>query len=144
MRATFSDEQEALASTVRDLAKGGRGAARQFLDGGTHPEEPTKSLLAGFAGLAVAEAEGGAGGDLVDLAIVLEGLGRQVTPTPYVSHVLAVQVAHAAGLDVAAAAAGKVTWTLAVDGGRSQVDVGDAVRGEQPAVRDGAGCDASV
>lgn len=145
MRATFTDEQEALASTARDLAKGGREAARSLLEGGDHGEEPTRSLLAGFAGLAVPEAEGGAGGDLVDLAIVLEALARQVTPTPYVSHVLAVQVAHAAGLDVAEAAAGQVTWSLALDGGASRVEVVDGVvRGEEPAVRNGDACDEAV
>jgi alkylation response protein AidB-like acyl-CoA dehydrogenase len=134
VRATFTDEQEALADAVRDLASEGLTAARALLEGGEAPDEPTASLLGGFSGLAVDEEDGGAGGDLVDLAIVLEGLGRTTTPTPWVAHVLAVQTAYGAGLDVSHAAAGEERLTLATDGG------GRGVR----AVRDGAGADAVV
>lgn len=132
MRATFTEEQEALTAAARDLAVDGRTAARGLLEGGELPDEPTASLLAGFSGLAVAEEDGGAGGDLVDLAIVLEGLGREVTPTPWVAHVLAVQTAYGAGLDVPRAAAGEERLALATgpQGAR--------------AVRDGAGADAVV
>lgn len=137
MRATFTEEQETLASAARDLASGGREAARTVLDGGARPDEPTSSLTSGFSGLAVGEEDGGAGGDLVDLAIVLEALGREVTPTPWTSHVLAVQVAHAAGLDVGAAASGGERLALAADGEL-------AGSGTVSAVRDGGDADGVV
>lgn len=150
MRATFTDEQSQLASAARDLAAGGREAARSLLEGGEPPAEPTASLFGGFSGLAVPEDAGGAGGDLVDLAIVLEALGRTVTPTPWVSHVLAVQAAHAAGIDVTEAAAGQQRLALAVD--ESGADPGSwttrvsdgAIAGRKIAVPAGAACDAAV
>ena len=112
MRATFTDEQVALAETAAQLASGGLTAARGMLDGGAAPQEPTASLFGGFAGLGVDEAAGGLGGSLVDLAVVVHGLGTTVTPTAFVPHALALQVASAAGLDVAAAAAGSSRWAL--------------------------------
>lgn len=150
MRATFTEEQQTLADTARDLARGGREAARAMLEGDGPTDEPTASLLGGFAGLAVPEDAGGAGGDLVDLAIVIERLGRQVTPTPWVSHVLAVQVAHGAGLDVSEAASGSTRWCLAVEEadrgwGDRAVDLSDgSLDGTKVAVRDGQSADAAV
>lgn len=150
MRATFTEEQETLRSAARDLADGGRSAARALLDGGGLPDEPTASLMGGFSGLAVPEDAGGAGGDLVDLAIVLRALGSTVTPSPWVSHVLAVQLARAAGLDVADAAAGTRRLTLAVEEADAQVGewaasvTAAAVDGTKVAVRDGGTADAAV
>lgn len=150
MRATFTDEQQALSDTARDLASDGRQAARAMLEGEEIPEEPTASLLAGFSGLAVPEDVGGAGGGLVDLAILAEGLGRQVTPTPWMSHALAIQVAHAAGLEVSEPAAGSVRWALAVeetdrDWGDWAVDLAEGkLVGSKVAVRDGQEADAAV
>lgn len=150
MRATFTDEQRTLADTARDLAREGREAARAMLEGDDPPGEPTASLLSGFSGLAVPEDAGGAGGGLVDLAIVAERLGRQVTPTPWMSHVLAIQVAHGAGLEVADAAAGSARWVLAVEEadrgwGDWTVELTDgALNGTKVAVRDGEGADAAV
>lgn len=150
MRATFTDEQETLADTARDLAEGGREAARALLEGGSTPDQPTASLFSGFAGLAVPEDVGGMGGDLVDLAIVLERLGRQVTPTAWVSHVLAVQTALGAGLDVSGAADGSTRWALAVEEsgqewGAWQTSLEDGrLSGTKDDVRDGAEADAAV
>lgn len=100
MRATFTAEQELLAQTASDMASGGLDAARVLLDGGDRAIEPTASLFAGFAGLGIPESLGGAGGDLVDLVVLAEALGRQVTPTPFVSHAMALQIARGAGLDI--------------------------------------------
>lgn len=145
MRATFTEEQETLAATARDLAEGGREAARSVLDGGELPREPTKSLLTGFSPLGVPEEAGGAGGDLVDLAILLRALGEQVVPTPFVSHVVAVQTAHTAGLDVSAPAAGETRWTLAeADSEAAAIDISDTVTGTCRAVRDGHGAHAAL
>lgn len=142
MRATFTEEQEALASTAADLASGGRQAARAALEGEELPAEPTASLISGYGGLAVSEEAGGMGGSLVDLAIVLEALGREVVPTPWVSHVLAIQVAHAAGLDVAEAAGGEARWALAEprDGALGEERLPERVA----AVPDGVTADAVV
>lgn len=150
MRATFTEEQQTLADTARDLAKNGREAARAMLEGEDLPTEPTQSLLSGFSGLAVPEDAGGAGGDLVDIAIVTERLARQVTPTPWLAHVLAIQVARGAGLDVAGAAAGATRWALAVDepdrdwGDWGMGLDGDHLSGTKIGVREGASADAAV
>src|SRR5687768_2584878 len=114
MRATFTDEQRALAETARDLGAGGLQDARATLDGREPGLQLTETLFAGFAGVGIPESAGGLGGGLVDLAILLEGIGRNVAPTPFVSHVLAVQAAHGAGIDVGAALEGSARWALAV------------------------------
>ena len=149
MRATFTDEQRSLAETADDLAANGRSAARALLDGGDLPRQPTASLLEGFSGLGVGEDAGGAGGDLVDLGIVLHGLGRQVTPTPWVAHSLAIQVAHAVGIDVTRAASGEETWTLAVEErdrawDEWTVKLDGTVTGDKVAVRGGPTADVFV
>lgn len=150
MKATFTDEQRALTDTIRDLAGRGRADARAMLEGQTPGSDLTDTLFGGFAGVGVPESAGGLGGGLVDLAIVLEGLGRTVTPTPFVSHVLATQAAYGAGIDVTAAVGGSQRWTLGVeerDRDLAQpaagVD-GEHLRGDKIAVRDGGACDAVV
>lgn len=150
MQATFTDEQRALTQTVRDLAARGRADARELLDGGTPSSELTDTLFGGFAGVGIPESAGGMGGGLVDLAILLEGLGRMVAPTPFVSHALAVQSAYGAGFDVAGAVSGEPRWALAVEErNRDLADpatsvASDRVTGDKVAVRDGETCDAAV
>lgn len=150
MKATFTDEQRALADTIRDVAGRGRADARALLDGKQPGSELTDTLFGGFAGVGIPEDAGGLGGGLVDLAVVLEGLGRTVAPTPFVSHVLALQAAYGAGLDVTAAVAGDQRWTLAVEErGRDLADPatsidGDKLSGDKVAVRDGGECTAAV
>lgn len=124
MKATFTEEQRALAETARDLGAGGLAAARVMLDGGEPDDSLTAALFGGFAGVGVAEAAGGAGGGLVEVAILLEGLGRTVTPTPFVHHILALQVAHAAGHDVGAALAPDARWVLTPGGQTTAVPDG--------------------
>ena len=150
MRATFTDEQRALAGTVRDLAGSGRADARALLDGHAVAGDLTETLFTGFAGVGVPESAGGFGGGLVDLAILLEGLGRSVAPTPFVSHVLAVQVALGAGIDVAPALDGTSRWCLAaeerdrgLDQPQTRCDEG-TVTGEKVVVRDGSAAASAV
>ena len=150
MKATFTDEQRALQDAARDLAASGRKDARATLDGGAGGSDLTATLLTDFAGVGVPESAGGLGGGLVDLAILLEALGRQVTPTPFVSHVLAVQAAFGAGLDVTDAVSSTEPWALALEEGRrglpevrTRVEDGH-VTGDKTAVRDGATCAAAV
>lgn len=115
MRATFTDEQVALREVAADLAADARPDHPRAGDHLPESDTATRALMDGFAGLGLPESVGGAGGGLVDLSILLHELGRQVVGTRFVPHVLATQLAHGAGLDVAAAAAGSTTWTLAVD-----------------------------
>ena len=150
MRAIFTDEQRALAETIRDLSSPGLADARAMLDGKAPPSQLSNTLFGGFAGVGIPEASGGLGGGLVDVAIVLEGLGRTVVPTPFVSHVLAVQAAFGAGMDVSSALQGEQRWTLAVEErGRTPQDpatsvAGDQVTGDKVAVRDGKSASAVV
>ncbi|MFI1156916.1 acyl-CoA dehydrogenase [Streptomyces sioyaensis] len=51
----------------------------------------------GLLGLHLPEADGGGGGDLLDLAVVLEGLGRAAFPGPYLPTVLAAELLHRGG-----------------------------------------------
>lgn len=150
MKATFTDEQRSLAETIRDVAGSGRADARALLDGNDPGPALSETLFGGFAGIGIPEQDGGLGGGLVDLAIVLEGLGRTVAPTAFVSHALALQAAYGAGLDVAEAVNGEQRWALAVE--ERDRDLGDpatavdggSVSGEKVAVRDGGACTAAV
>lgn len=98
MRASLTVEQQALVEVVRELAAGGRDAARVVVEGGDAPARATEVLASTLAGLGVPEDAGGAGGGLTDLALVLFELGRQVVPSSFAVRVLAEQVALAAGL----------------------------------------------
>jgi alkylation response protein AidB-like acyl-CoA dehydrogenase len=104
MDLALSDEQEAL-----------RASARAFLDRACPPEvvrrlrtpEGTghdarlwKEMVAlGWPGLALPEAVGGGGGDLVDLAVVFEEAGRALAPTTLYSTVVAALLLCRAGDD---------------------------------------------
>ncbi|HEU5158824.1 MAG TPA: acyl-CoA dehydrogenase family protein [Streptosporangiaceae bacterium] len=75
----------------------------------------------GLVGLAVPEEYGGAGGGMIELAVVCEELGRALTPVPYLA--TAVLAAHAARGDPRLAerllpgiAAGSATATVILDG----------------------------
>ncbi|MEV6203729.1 acyl-CoA dehydrogenase family protein [Streptomyces sp. NPDC051771] len=78
----FTEEQEELRTAVRQLLR-------------RHPGEEAWSPLAGqigVAGLAVPEEYGGAGCGAVEAHVVMEELGRELSPVPYLgSAVLATQ-----------------------------------------------------
>lgn len=122
MRATFTDDQLALQEVAADLAAGARPDAPAPWKRVAESDAATRNLLEGFAGLGLPEDAGGAGGGLVELAILLHELGRHVVSTRFVPHVQAVQLAHAAGLDVSAAASGQQVWAPAT----TEVGVGPA------------------
>ena len=130
MDAVLTDEQTALTEAATDLAEQGLAGARTLLDGGALPARPTTDLFEGFNGLGIPEEAGGAGGGLLEVAIVARALGRTVTPTPWVAHQMALQAAHAAGLDLADGLDPAARWVL--------------VDGEATAVRDGIGADHAV
>lgn len=137
MRATFTDEQVALREVAADLAADARPDHPRAGDRLPESDAATRALMDGFAGLGLPEDVGGAGGGMVELAILLHELGRHVVPTRFVPHVLATHLAHGAGLDVTDAAAGRTTWTLAVDESGAGPDgpwssPGDATRPRVP------------
>ncbi|MFF8604933.1 acyl-CoA dehydrogenase [Streptomyces sp. NPDC015346] len=100
----------AITQEQRELARSVRG----WLTRAVPPEEVRKHLDAphtatgrpahwdaavaqGLPGVHLPEEDGGGGGDLVDLAVVLEEGGRGVWPGPYLPAVLAAELLHRAG-----------------------------------------------
>ncbi|SHN05489.1 acyl-CoA dehydrogenase [Streptomyces yunnanensis] len=117
----------------RDLAEAARGWAARAVP----PEDVRKLLDAppartgrpahwdglaaqGLLGLHLPEADGGGGGDLVDLAVVLEEFGRAALPGPYLPTVLAAALLHRGGAPrhlVRALATGERIAAVALDSG---------------------------
>jgi alkylation response protein AidB-like acyl-CoA dehydrogenase len=141
VRATFDDDQLALAEAARSLA-GGLDGARAARDGRPVPADPTRQLAEGYAGLGCRD-EAAVGGSPVDAAIVVRELGRCLSPTAWVPHLLAVHTAEAAGLPVADGMAPDARWALVRPGGRARLgaDVTAAVvvDGDRVALHDLAG-----
>jgi alkylation response protein AidB-like acyl-CoA dehydrogenase len=81
----FDDAQRELQLTAqRMLAKAyPAAAARRVAEGASNGDELWPSLVAlEWPGLAIAPADGGVGATMVELAVVLEQLGRVVDPSP--------------------------------------------------------------
>jgi alkylation response protein AidB-like acyl-CoA dehydrogenase len=87
------EEQELLQETVRSFVAGECPPARRralFEAGSGHDPALWKGLAEiGLAGLVVPEAHGGAGLELLDLALACEVLGEGALPTPLPFHALA-------------------------------------------------------
>ena len=85
----FSEEQEMLRKSARDfLAKESPMTyVRQMMedDRGFRDEQWRKMAELGWTGLILPEEHGGAGGDFVDMVVVLEEMGRVVLPGPFFS-----------------------------------------------------------
>jgi alkylation response protein AidB-like acyl-CoA dehydrogenase len=85
----FSEEQEMLRKSARDfLAKESPMTyVRQMMEDerGFRDEQWRKMAELGWLGLILPEEHGGAGGDFVDLVVVLEEMGRVVLPGPFFS-----------------------------------------------------------
>jgi len=88
----FSQEQDLLRQTARSFLEKECPSTfvRRMMDepAGTTDEFWAKLAELGWLGLIYPEAEGGSGLGLVDLAVVLEEMGRVVMPGPYFSTVL--------------------------------------------------------
>jgi alkylation response protein AidB-like acyl-CoA dehydrogenase len=85
----FSEEEQLLADTAREFARKhfGSSAARACLAGGWDPAPTWREMAElGWLGLLVPESHGGAGGSLVDAAILIETLTRALAPVPYSGH----------------------------------------------------------
>jgi alkylation response protein AidB-like acyl-CoA dehydrogenase len=90
-------ERECPPAFVREVAKSDDGYPRGFY---------AKMAELGWAGLVVPEAHGGAGLALVDLALLVEEMGRAVVPGPFLSSAVLATLAIAHG----GSAAQKKTW----------------------------------
>ncbi|MFF5972355.1 acyl-CoA dehydrogenase [Streptomyces sp. NPDC012769] len=122
----------AITHEQRELAR----SVRRWLTRAVPPEDVRKHLDApglaaarpgywegvvaqGLTGVHLPEACGGGGGDLVDLAVVLEEAARALLPGPYLPTVLAAELLHRAGRDedAAALAAGERIGAVALGAG---------------------------
>ena len=92
MDFAFSEEQELLRSTARDVLAGVCPPqwARGAIEGG--PEPPrfwSEVSKLGWLGIAAPEADGGAGGTFIDQVVLLEEMGRALSPGSYAATVCA-------------------------------------------------------
>ena len=89
----WSEEQLILQDTIRTfaLAEFPTTRLRQLFDEGSghDPELWAAFVEMGIAGLVIPEEEGGAGLELLDLALVAEILGEAAMPGPFLGHSLA-------------------------------------------------------
>ncbi|MBV9291201.1 MAG: acyl-CoA dehydrogenase family protein, partial [Frankiales bacterium] len=103
MPIAISDDHRALADSVAQLLRrrDARADARALLE--APAEQPPAAwpdiVSMGLLGLHIAEEYGGSGGDLTDLVVAIEELGRTVTPGAFVPTVLASAVLAAAAED---------------------------------------------
>jgi hypothetical protein len=103
MPIAITDDHQELASTVRGVLTSHKalGAARALLES---PEEPRPSYWSemadlGWLGIHLPEEFGGSGAGLLELVVVLDELGRQVAPGPFLPTVLASAVIDQCGSD---------------------------------------------
>ena len=165
MNLTHTEEQEELGASVRRFLadKAPSEAVRRWMESEEGHDPAVWQQMAGqlgLQGLAIPEEQGGAGYGPVELGIVLEELGRALTPTPFFATVALAGQALVASGDAAAQgrwlpgiADGTLTATLALseEHGGSALDAvttsaaqdGDAwaLTGTKMFVLDGASAD---
>ncbi len=103
MPIAITEDHQALGQTASDfLAKhDSRGAARVLLESETETLPPFWGDIAdlGWLGLHLPEQYGGSSFGLPELVVVVEEMGRALTPGPFVPTVIASAVIDAAGSD---------------------------------------------
>ncbi len=124
MHFGLTEEQELLQETVRGFVDGEcpPPRLREIFDGGTgHDPTLWKGLAEmGLTGLIVPEAHGGAGLELLELALVQETLGGGALPGPFLGHSLASLAIALGGSDeqqarwLPALASGETIGTVAI------------------------------
>lgn len=101
MNFDLSDEQVLLREAARDAF--GRvktvEAARDALEGGALPDLWPTAQQAGWAGLLISEAHGGAGLSAIDAMLVLAEAGRVLASVPLLGHLPATAILNAGGAD---------------------------------------------
>ncbi|HSE06068.1 MAG TPA: acyl-CoA dehydrogenase family protein [Methylomirabilota bacterium] len=120
MNFSFSEDQTLLRSSVRAALDEQCKPAhvRAMMDDPRGYGEPLWSEMAklGWLGLPLAEEHGGAGLGFVELAIVLEEMGRAAYPGPYFASVVLAGL----GLELGGSAAQKEKWLPAIASGRAR------------------------
>ena len=130
MNFALSEEQELLQSTVRDFDA--QECPPQAVHAVFEGERVAVSALwkglaeIGIAGLIVPESFGGAGLELLELALVAEELGRGAVPVPFLGHSLA-----ALALSRGGRAAQQAKWLPRLASGESRATI---------ALGEGSGC----
>ncbi len=168
MALVLTEDQELLAQTARDFVRTNSPlsrlrALRDGQDMGFSPDIWQEMAQLGWAGILIPEEYGGAGMGLADLAVVLEAVGRNLAPEPFLSTVLlGGQLLADAGSPeqkqawLSGIATGEKILALAYQEARSRYDLnrvatrataeGDAWRlsGEKIQVLDGQNADALI
>ena len=168
MALVLTEDQELLAQTARDFVRttsplSRLRALRDGQDMGFSPDIWQEMAQLGWAGILIPEEYGGAGMGLADLAVVLEAVGRNLAPEPFLSTVLlGGQLLADAGSPeqkqawLSGIATGEKILALAYQEARSRYDLnrvatrataeGDAWRlsGEKIQVLDGENADALI
>ncbi len=169
MALVLTEDQELLAQTARDFVRTNSPLSRlrALRDGqdsvGFSPDLWQEMAQLGWAGILIPEEYGGAGLGLADLAVVLEAVGRNLAPEPFLSTVLlGGQLLADAGSPeqkqawLSGIATGKKILALAYQEARSRYDLnrvstrataeGDAWRllGEKIQALDGQNADALI
>ena len=103
MPIAITDEHQELGATVRGVltAHGSLAANRALLEADAEPRPSFWQEMAdlGWLGIHLPEEHGGAGAGLSELIVVLDELGRQVAPGPFLPTVLASAVIAQCGSD---------------------------------------------
>jgi len=149
MAIAITDEHQELGATVRGVltAHGSLAAARALLEAVDEPRPSFWREMAelGWLGIHLPEEHGGAGAGLSELVVVLDELGRQVAPGPFLPTVLASAViAHCGSGDQRAyflpgLADGSVAAALGLGGTLTRRD--GVLDGDGGVVLGGAGAD---
>ncbi len=115
----LSEDQIALRDGARELLDGvsPTAAVRLVVDAGTGTSDEIWAAMVeqGWLGVALAEERGGLGFGTVEMAVMLEEIGRHATPVPFAPTVLALDALDRAGRadDVAALVSGEVVGAVA-------------------------------
>ena len=169
MALVLTEDQELLAQTARDFVRANSPISRlrALLDAqdsvGFSRDMWQEMAQLGWAGILIPEEYGGAGMGLADLAVVLEAVGRNLAPEPFLSTVLlgGQLLAHTGSPEqkqtwLPGIATGEKILALAYQEARSRYDLnrvstraaaeGDAWRlsGEKIQVLDGQSADALI
>jgi alkylation response protein AidB-like acyl-CoA dehydrogenase len=130
----LSEDQQALRDGARELLDGVSPpeAVREVVEAGGGQSRRIWDAMVeqGWLGVALAEERGGLGFGTVELAVLLEEIGRHATPVPFASTVLAIDVLDTAGRAddverlVAGEAIGAVAWSARADAVTARQDGG--------------------
>ncbi len=135
MNFGFTEEQELLRKTARDFLTdhAPMKRVREVMEGAESqaPEIWSQMAELGWMGLAIPETYGGADLSMIELAIVLEALGRSLAPVPFLPTMIAACALQEVGSEsqrrewLPRIAAGETVATLAITETRGTEEPGD-------------------